>query len=175
MKTAILMVISLFLMACQSMEVWTVERSENGGVVGYRNYEESEKGRQKLRSAIHCQDFKIVNDRLVNGGTRTAYMPMQSTNYATVNSYGNVGGYNYSGTSYGTSTQTNYVPYQYNVTWREATYVCGQSQTQSISTSDSGLSKKDSCQNECSRMYASNMLKKGETAETCNIKLCSSL
>ncbi|MGE9743233.1 hypothetical protein [Bdellovibrio bacteriovorus] len=116
-KIAAIQLIFLISTGCGS--AWIIRRDQNGGTIGYRNYTSSEAARAAILRLIHCPEYKSIRDELQTS-TRTAVVPMQSTNYSNGTVYNSYGSVNYSGTE----TQTQYVPVTVNNSWREYTYEC---------------------------------------------------
>ncbi|MFM6928506.1 MAG: hypothetical protein ACKOX6_08570 [Bdellovibrio sp.] len=130
-KLLTLLVVSWTLAGCGS--AWVVRRDQDGGIIGYRNYSSLEDAHQAVLTLIHCPAHKFISDQYYSS-TRTAVMPMQSTNYSQGTVYGSYGSASYSGSQ----TQTNYVPVTVDNSWREYTYQCVEVSETPVSVSNAG-------------------------------------
>jgi hypothetical protein len=131
---------------------WVVDRDQMGGSIGYKGYSSSDAASAAVTKLIPCTRYEAVSDRLMDGGTTTSYIPIQTTNYSSGTVYGSYGSANYNGQQ----TQTNYVPYQTQNLWRLFTYRCLENTTASsvsesrdISSSSElkplDIARRDSC------------------------------
>jgi len=170
MKKILLLSLNLFLFSCGT--VWIVERNQDSGIIGYKGYSSSESANKAIRSLIHCSSYNFVYDKLVDGGSSTVYVPVQSTNYSNGSIYGSGVYANYNGTQ----TQTNYVPQQVSNVWREFKYTCSESSRQTASESNystsSTVSNVQSCEDFCRVSESKGELQKGMTIQSCISRLC---
>lgn len=137
---------------------WVIRQDTYGGVIGYKGYDSGEKAANAIKKLVHCPQYTTQSDTLMQSAPRTAYMPVQTTNY----SQGNVGGLNYSGSE----TQTQYVPLAVTDYWREYAYSCDNNPRNPAGNSSSA----NDCNHQCEELYQKGELKRGVSAEDC-IKL----
>lgn len=172
----ILILASLYLTACGS--AWVVERRSDRGIIGYQGYTSGTEATKEIKKLIPCPYYEAVSDRIVNGGTKTIYMPQTNTNNfsgSTSNQYGNkTGGFS------GSYDQTNYVPMQVNNSWREFEYRCINNNAVNIPEEQpktareySPAEMKAACQADCQAMEAKKELKSTESFASCMKMLCN--
>lgn len=105
--------------------MWIVEKTEFGGVIGFNGYDGGilNNFEKDLKKTVHCpEDFKVVSEKLIDGGEAIGYMPQTAYSTAQATAYSPTGqGYN----TFGSVGQTQYVPFSYRRTWRELKYACG--------------------------------------------------
>ena len=109
----------LFINGCAS-KAWIIQRDQNGGVIGYKDFRSSEAADNAIRDLIPCSNFKMISDEL-HTSQSTSFVPIptsQTTNGTAYNNYGE--SVNYQATSNG----TQYVPMMTNNSYRTFTYKC---------------------------------------------------
>lgn len=165
---SLLIIYSVVFTGCGT--AWVVERNQNSGIIGYKGYSSSESATKAITSLIHCKSYNFVSDKLIDGGTTTTYIPVQSTNNLNGSGYTNSGAFYYSGQQ----TQTNYVPQQVKNFWRAFTYTCNEQEREpaSASISISTVNNVQSCEEYCKFSAARGELAQGMTEDSCIKRLC---
>ena len=131
---------------------WVVKQSDQGGLIGYKDFSSSKAATEAVLELVHCPDtYSRVSDSLIEEQPGLVHIPTEVTR--------NV--YDANNRFIGQYTETNYTPVSINRDWRAFEYECG-SQSRAIASTN--------CQESCWIAASRGELRKGVTVEQC-IKL----
>lgn len=130
-----LLAVSFSFFGCS--HAWIVRRDTQGGVIGYRGYDDAQEANQAISSLVHCP-YGYVG---VSDDMRSA--PYQYTTYETVRTYGTRNTYSHygrPGKSY-TDSYTTQIPVTKTGTsyWREFSFRCKGVNESTVSSTSNGV------------------------------------
>lgn len=99
---------------------WVVRKSENAGIIGYENYNNSEAAMKAVKEVIPCENYRIVEDREMSDITTTYMHGMVN-----VDSQRNIASDFESNYGYSSMpSDSTYIPKNVTKKWHEVTYTC---------------------------------------------------